>query len=215
MAKIRSEVPTSGSTTQSLCLLFCPRPGLWPCDLFIESSLSLLTPSRLRFTRARVLHKEVLKPVVLLLGCNYACYILSPGRCDSHRLRDGDRTEDGGLRVLIHLCSICLLSSQRSLCTVPQSRLMSVTIFRYGMSPEAQGFTSALVADRLGDAFRGELAELMAYTAESIVFGYFGLTAVAYTSEAWIWCRLNLLRRRMPSALNFASSFTTSLPSCT
>ena len=28
-----------------------------------------------------------------------------------------------------------------------------------------------------------ELAELMAYTAESIVFGYFGLTAVAYTSE--------------------------------
>lgn len=202
MAKIRSEVPTSGSTTQSLCLLFCPRPGLWPCDLFIESSLSLLTPSRLRFTRARVLHKEVLKPVVLLLGCNYACYILSPGRCDSHRLRDGDRTEDGGLRVLIHLCSICLLSSQRSLCTVPQSRLMSVTIFRYGMSPEAQGFTSAL-------------AELMAYTAESIVFGYFGLTAVAYTSEAWIWCRLNLLRRRMPWASNFASSFTTSLPSCT
>ena len=38
------------------------------------------------------------------------------------------------------------------------------------MSPEAQGFTS-------------ELAELMAYTAESIVFGYFGLTAVAYTSD--------------------------------
>jgi hypothetical protein len=28
-----------------------------------------------------------------------------------------------------------------------------------------------------------ELAELMAYTAESIVFGYFGLTAVAYTSQ--------------------------------
>ena len=31
-----------------------------------------------------------------------------------------------------------------------------------------------------------ELAELMAYTAESIVFGYFGLTAVAYTSEVGV-----------------------------
>lgn len=30
---------------------------------------------------------------------------------------------------------------------------------------------------------KGELAELMAYMAESVVFGYFGLTAVAYTSQ--------------------------------
>ena len=34
-----------------------------------------------------------------------------------------------------------------------------------------------------------ELAELMAYTAESIVFGYFGLTAVAYTSEVGVLVR--------------------------
>eukprot|EP00434_Breviolum_minutum_P009741 symbB.v1.2.008573.t2/scaffold511.1/size325556/20 len=31
----------------------------------------------LLFKRAKVLHKEILKPVVLLLGCNYACYILT------------------------------------------------------------------------------------------------------------------------------------------
>lgn len=31
----------------------------------------------LLFKRAKVLHKEILKPVVLLLGCNYACDLLA------------------------------------------------------------------------------------------------------------------------------------------
>lgn len=95
----------------------------------------------LLFKRAKVLHKEVLKPVVLLLGCNYACYILT---------------------------EICEYSSIFALFV---SSVLSGHYAQYGMSSEAQSFTS-------------ELAELMAYTAESIVFGYFGLTAVSYTSEA-------------------------------
>lgn len=98
-------------------------------------SISLL------FKRAKVLHKEVLKPVVLLLGCNYACYILT---------------------------EVCEFSSIFALFV---SSVLSGHYAMHGMSLEAQSFAS-------------ELAELMAYTAESIVFGYFGLTAVAYTSQA-------------------------------
>lgn len=94
----------------------------------------------LLFKRAKVLHKEILKPVVLLLGCNYACYILT---------------------------EVCEFSSIFALFV---SSVLSGHYASHGMSSEAQYFAS-------------ELAELMAYTAESIVFGYFGLTAVAYTSE--------------------------------
>jgi len=94
----------------------------------------------LLFKHAKPLHKEVMKPVVLLFGCNYACYILT---------------------------ELCEFSSIFALfvCSV-----LSGHYAQHGLSPEAQEFTS-------------ELAELMAYMAESVVFGYFGLTAVAYTSE--------------------------------
>ena len=38
----------------------------------------------LLFKRAKVLHKEVLKPVVLLLGCNYACCWPATQVCSGH-----------------------------------------------------------------------------------------------------------------------------------
>ena len=111
---------------------------VFACSSALGIAFGLATS--LLFKHGKVLQKEVMRPVVLLFGCNYACYILT---------------------------EICELSSIFALfvCSV-----LSGHYAQHGLSREAQMFTS-------------ELAELMAYMAESVVFGYFGLTAVAYTSE--------------------------------
>ncbi|CAJ1389990.1 unnamed protein product [Effrenium voratum] len=110
---------------------------VFACSSALGVAFGLVTS--LLFKHAKVLHSEVMKPVVLMLGCNYACYILT---------------------------EVCEFSSIFALFV---SSVLSGHYASYGMSEEAQAFAS-------------ELAELMAYMAESVVFGYFGLTAVAYTS---------------------------------
>eukprot|EP00928_Gymnodinium_smaydae_P000562 TRINITY_DN10212_c0_g1_i4.p1 TRINITY_DN10212_c0_g1~~TRINITY_DN10212_c0_g1_i4.p1 ORF type:complete len:623 (-),score=107.14 TRINITY_DN10212_c0_g1_i4:84-1952(-) len=93
----------------------------------------------LLFKWARVLHEGTVRPCILILLCNYACYIGAE---------------------LLDLSAVCALF----VCA-----LLSSNYAQYSMSREALALTS-------------ELAEFMSYASEAFVFGYFGLTAVAYIS---------------------------------
>jgi len=97
------------------------------------------------FRRCSYLHVGAVKPCVMLLGCNYLCYVLT------------ELFEFSPIFALFVCAVLCGHYAQ------------------HNMGKEAQKFIA-------------ELAELMAYTAEAVVFGYFGLTAVAYISaDAFDW----------------------------
>ncbi|CAE8598508.1 unnamed protein product [Polarella glacialis] len=94
----------------------------------------------LLFKHGKPLHHGVVKPSVILLGGNYACYILSE-LCDFSSI------------FALFVCAV-----------------LSGHYAQYSLAPATRSFVH-------------ELAELLAYTAEAVIFGYFGLTAVAYTAQ--------------------------------
>ena len=53
----------------------------------------------LLFKRAKVLQKEILKPVVLLLGCNYACDLLAHTHTQKH-----EPTNELSTKTLVIYC---------------------------------------------------------------------------------------------------------------